>query len=116
CDYILPMHALSPKHKLFVFFPQMERSETVCRYCGVSYLIFHEFHQLHKQLAQLQAELEELREVGQKEKERRKALEVDKEERERALQLQMKRETRSKTQLSLEWLFKVLTADRELSC
>uniref|UniRef100_A0A3B3D2W7 Uncharacterized protein n=1 Tax=Oryzias melastigma TaxID=30732 RepID=A0A3B3D2W7_ORYME len=48
---------------MFAFLPQMEHSETVCRYCGVSYLIFHEFHQLHKQLAQLQAELEQLREV-----------------------------------------------------
>uniref|UniRef100_A0A3P8UJX7 Uncharacterized protein n=1 Tax=Cynoglossus semilaevis TaxID=244447 RepID=A0A3P8UJX7_CYNSE len=32
--------------------------ETLCRYCGVSYLVYHEFHQLNTRLSQLQAELE----------------------------------------------------------
>uniref|UniRef100_A0A3Q0S714 Uncharacterized protein n=1 Tax=Amphilophus citrinellus TaxID=61819 RepID=A0A3Q0S714_AMPCI len=62
---------------LVCFYPQMERSETVCCYCGVSYLIFHEFHQLHTQLAQLKGELQDLREAAQREKAQREALELD---------------------------------------
>ncbi|RVE64567.1 hypothetical protein OJAV_G00127220 [Oryzias javanicus] len=94
----------TPIHPLPEGLEKMEHSETVCRYCGVSYLIFHEFHQLHKQLAQLQAELEELREVSQKEKERREALEVGREEWERALHLQMKREAETNERNSRETL------------
>uniref|UniRef100_A0A3B4FWE0 Uncharacterized protein n=1 Tax=Pundamilia nyererei TaxID=303518 RepID=A0A3B4FWE0_9CICH len=54
----------------------MERTETVCCYCGVSYLIFHEFQQLRTELAQLEAELQDLRETAQKEKAQREALEL----------------------------------------
>uniref|UniRef100_A0A3Q2NP65 Leucine, glutamate and lysine rich 1 n=1 Tax=Fundulus heteroclitus TaxID=8078 RepID=A0A3Q2NP65_FUNHE len=60
----------------------MERSETVCRYCGVSYLIFHEFHQLRSQLAQLEAELRDLKQTAQREKAQHEALELDRLEQE----------------------------------
>uniref|UniRef100_A0A3Q3L952 Uncharacterized protein n=1 Tax=Mastacembelus armatus TaxID=205130 RepID=A0A3Q3L952_9TELE len=66
----------------------MERSETVCCYCGVSYLIFNEFHQLNIQLAQQEAELQELRETAQREKTQREALELGRLEWEKALQMQ----------------------------
>ncbi|XP_030600741.1 trichohyalin isoform X2 [Archocentrus centrarchus] len=71
---------------------KMERSETVCCYCGVSYLIFHEFHQLHTQLAQLKGELQDLREAAQREKAQREALELGRLEWERALHLEMQRQ------------------------
>ncbi|XP_026169126.1 trichohyalin-like [Mastacembelus armatus] len=67
---------------------KMERSETVCCYCGVSYLIFNEFHQLNIQLAQQEAELQELRETAQREKTQREALELGRLEWEKALQMQ----------------------------
>ncbi|XP_074497774.1 uncharacterized protein LOC141771411 isoform X2 [Sebastes fasciatus] len=72
---------------------QMERSETVCRYCGVSYLIFHEFHQLNTRLAQLEEELQGLRETTQREKAQREALELGRLEWERAFHLEVQRQT-----------------------
>ncbi|XP_005720980.1 trichohyalin isoform X1 [Pundamilia nyererei] len=71
---------------------KMERTETVCCYCGVSYLIFHEFQQLRTELAQLEAELQDLRETAQKEKAQREALELGRLEWERALLLEMQRQ------------------------
>lgn len=70
----------------------MERTETVCCYCGVSYLIFHEFQQLRTELTQLEAELQDLRETAQKEKAQREALELGRLEWERALRLEMQRQ------------------------
>nr|XP_004561417.2 leucine-, glutamate- and lysine-rich protein 1 [Maylandia zebra] len=71
---------------------KMERTETVCCYCGVSYLIFHEFQQLRTELTQLEAELQDLRETAQKEKAQREALELGRLEWERALRLEMQRQ------------------------
>ncbi|KAM4590002.1 uncharacterized protein lekr1 [Fundulus diaphanus] len=79
----------SPAYPLPEEIKMMERSETVCRYCGVSYLIFHEFHQLRSQLAQLEAELQDLKETAQREKAQHDALELDRLEWERELQMQM---------------------------
>ncbi|XP_030009031.1 trichohyalin [Sphaeramia orbicularis] len=70
---------------------KMQRSETVCSYCGVSYLIFHEFHQLHTQLAQLEAELQDLKDTAQREKAQREALELGRIEWEKALHLEVQR-------------------------
>ncbi|XP_029964657.1 trichohyalin-like [Salarias fasciatus] len=77
---------------------QMERSETVCRYCGVSYLIFHEFHQLHTRLTQMEADLQELREAAQREKALREVLEQDRHNWERTLrrEVQERAETRER--------------------
>lgn len=77
----------------------MEHSETVCHYCGVSYLIFHEFHQLRTQLAQQEAELQELREATQREKDQRGALELEKQEWKRALHLEVLRQAAEKEKL-----------------
>ncbi|XP_029026593.1 protein LEKR1 isoform X4 [Betta splendens] len=70
---------------------KMEHSETVCHYCGVSYLIFHEFQQLHTRLAQQEAELQELRGTAQRERAQRDALELEKQEWERTLHLEVLR-------------------------
>ncbi|XP_031717070.1 trichohyalin isoform X2 [Anarrhichthys ocellatus] len=83
---------------------KMERSETVCRYCGVSYLIFHEFHQLHTRLAQLEEELQGLRESTQREKAQREALELGRLEWEKAFHLEVQRQTVEKEKSTREEL------------
>nr|XP_046244564.1 protein LEKR1 isoform X4 [Scatophagus argus] len=75
---------------------KMDRSETVCCYCGVSYLIFHEFHQLSTRLAQLESELQRLRETAQREKAQREALELGRLEWERALYLDVQQRAEEK--------------------
>ncbi|XP_069390239.1 trichohyalin isoform X2 [Paralichthys olivaceus] len=95
---------------------KMDRSETVCRYCGVSYLIYHEFHQLNTRLAQLETELQKLREAAQREKAQRESLELSRLEWETALNLEVQRkaderETSMKEELEekcrdTEWLLK----------
>lgn len=81
---------------------QMERSETLCRYCGVSYLVYHEFHQLNTRLSQLQAELQDVRAAADGEKARREAVELSRTERERKLELQMLKEKNLKEELEKE--------------
>ncbi|XP_053729699.1 protein LEKR1 isoform X4 [Synchiropus splendidus] len=68
---------------------KMQRSEMVCRFCGVSYLIFHEFRQLQTQITSAEAELQELRRLSEREKARRESLEQGRLEWERALRLQL---------------------------
>ncbi|XP_024910993.1 trichohyalin [Cynoglossus semilaevis] len=80
----------------------MERSETLCRYCGVSYLVYHEFHQLNTRLSQLQAELQDVRAAADGEKARREAVELSRTERERKLELQMLKEKNLKEELEKE--------------
>ncbi|XP_019134516.2 trichohyalin isoform X2 [Larimichthys crocea] len=93
-----------PVHPLPEEIKKMERSETVCRYCGVSYLIFHEFHQLNTRVAQLEAELQELRETAQREKAWREALELGRLEWERALRMEVQRQAEEKEKSTREEL------------
>ncbi len=85
----------------------MERSETVCFYCGVSYLILHEFHQLHARLAQVEADLQEQRETAQREKAQKEALELGRLEWERALFLKVQRQAEEKEKSTREELEQV---------
>ncbi|TMS07348.1 Reticulocyte-binding protein 2-like protein a [Larimichthys crocea] len=93
-----------PVHPLPEEIKKMARSETVCRYCGVSYLIFHEFHQLNTRVAQLEAELQELRETAQREKAWREALELGRLEWERALRMEVQRQAEEKEKSTREEL------------
>ncbi|XP_038141456.1 leucine-, glutamate- and lysine-rich protein 1 [Cyprinodon tularosa] len=81
----------SPVYPLPEEIKNMERRETVCRYCGVSYLVFHEFHQLRTQLSQLESELKQAKKTAQKEKAQYEALELNRLEWEKELQLQTKK-------------------------
>lgn len=81
-----------------MFSPQMDRSQIMCSYCGVNYLTFYEFHQLHTQLARLEAELQELRQNAQKSKARCEELELSRLEWERELHLHVQRRAETREQ------------------
>uniref|UniRef100_A0A3B3WFJ1 Uncharacterized protein n=1 Tax=Poecilia mexicana TaxID=48701 RepID=A0A3B3WFJ1_9TELE len=89
-------HALSDViQQVAFFFSQMERNETKCDYCGVSYLTLYENRQLQSRLAQLEAELQEWKETAQREKAQLEAWELNRLEQERELQSQV--DVREKT-------------------
>ena len=46
-----------PKHPLPEELQKMPRDDTICKYCGVSYLIHHEIKALEERVKQLLAEL-----------------------------------------------------------
>ncbi|XP_029134974.2 trichohyalin [Labrus bergylta] len=85
-----------PIHPLPEEIKKMEHSETVCSYCGISYLIFHEFHQLQTQVAQFKAELQGLREKAKREKAQQEALELSRLEWERAFHLEGRKQVEVK--------------------
>lgn len=50
-----------PEHPLPEAIRQMARDETICKFCGVSYLIHNEIKALEDKLAAVEAELKNLR-------------------------------------------------------
>jgi len=52
---------------------ELDRAETVCKFCGVSYLIFSEVKALEKKLKDVTAKYERVQKAVNAEKERSKA-------------------------------------------
>ncbi|XP_054883742.1 protein LEKR1 isoform X2 [Poeciliopsis prolifica] len=90
---ILPLYPL-PEEII-----KMERNETKCDYCGVSYLTLYENRQLQSQLAQSEAELQEWKKTAHREKAKLEARELNRLEQERELRLvpEAQAEVREKT-------------------
>ncbi|XP_076850834.1 uncharacterized protein lekr1 isoform X2 [Brachyhypopomus gauderio] len=99
----------TPSYPLPMEIQQMERAETACSYCGVSYFILHEFQRLQKRLREVEEEVAAGR--GALERQRAAA------ERQRAALAQLQ-EVRAAQQLSLDRAkaleLQVSEAEREL--
>ena len=67
-DFVKPEHPL-PKE-----IQEMKRDETVCQFCGVSYLIHNEIKKLEEEITKLKSELERYRGADEREEKLRKKL------------------------------------------
>lgn len=79
----------TPKNPLPNEIQKMKRDETVCKYCGVSYLIHNEIKALEEKLKKTEAELEKLKGCEEREgelKERIDKLEEEKSDLKRNLE------------------------------
>lgn len=79
----------TPKNPLPKSIQKMNRDETVCKYCGVSYLIHNEIKALEEKLKKTEEELEKLRGCDEREeqlKERVEKLEEEKSDLKRNLE------------------------------
>lgn len=59
----------SPQHPLPEEIQNLPRDDTVCHYCGVSYLIHREIKMLEEKLQRMEEELEKCRDCEQRESE-----------------------------------------------
>ena len=69
------LEVVHPVHPLPDEIRQMKRDETVCKYCGVSYLIHNEIKLLENRLKAAEAELTNLR--GREDREKALTLELE---------------------------------------
>ena len=65
---------VKPKHPLPKEIQEMKRDETVCQFCGVSYLIHNEIKKLEDEIVQLKSELEKYRGCDEREAELKRKL------------------------------------------
>lgn len=70
----------TPKNPLPHEIQKMKRDETVCKYCGVSYLIHNEIKALEEKLKKTETELETLKGCEAREEELKERIEKMKEE------------------------------------
>lgn len=70
----------NPQHPLPKELQKMERDETVCKYCGVSYLIHNEIKALEEVLKQTKDELEHYKGMEGREKKLKEELQQMKKE------------------------------------
>lgn len=64
-----------PEHPLPEEIQKMSRSETVCKFCGISYLIHNEVKSLQEKLSNAEREILHYKESGLREKQLKQELE-----------------------------------------
>uniref|UniRef100_A0A8C1TPK5 Leucine-, glutamate- and lysine-rich protein 1 n=2 Tax=Cyprinus carpio TaxID=7962 RepID=A0A8C1TPK5_CYPCA len=118
-----------PSYPLPLEIQQMDHSEKACRYCGVSYLILHEFQRLQEHLREVEKELEQERGSGERERTLREELQevythleelkasvLQQEETARALDLQLCVVTREMESVKAEKKTAITELENERTC
>ncbi|XP_050991497.1 protein LEKR1 isoform X2 [Labeo rohita] len=119
----------NPSYPLPLEIQQMEHSEKACRYCGVSYLILHEFQCLKERLREVERELEEERGSAERERTLREELQeaythleelktsvLQQEETTKALDLQLCAVTREMESVRAEKKTTITELESERTC
>ncbi|XP_052438659.1 protein LEKR1 isoform X1 [Carassius gibelio] len=118
-----------PSYPLPLEIQQMDHSEKACRYCGISYLILHEFQHLQERLREVERELEQERGSVGRERTLREELQeaythleelktsvLQQEETTRALDLQLCVVTREMESMKAEKKTAITELENERTC